>query len=163
MKNTISKFSIFAFFLIFSLSACKDECDDVNCLNGATCDEGDCNCASGFEGDVCQTETRAKFFGSYNVSENCTPGGNFTYQLSIVTSATGPLNIIINNFYGFGASVSATVSGANITIPNQTVTTQGEALTYSGTGQITGNILTMSYTASQGAASDACSATCTKL
>ncbi len=163
MKNTISKFSIFAFFLLFSLSACKDECDDVNCLNGAACDEGDCICTTGYEGDVCQTETRAKFFGSYNVSENCTPSGNFNYQMTIVTSAAGPLSVIINNFYGVGASVTATVSGANITVPNQTVTTQGEALTYSGSGQITGNILTMSYSASQGAATDNCSATCTKL
>lgn len=144
-----------------SFSSCGDECDDVDCRNGATCDEGDCICTTGFEGTECETETRAKFFGTYNVSESCT-SGNFTYQLTITTSGTNAVTIILNNFYGVNASVSATVSGNSITIPNQTLSVQGTSVTFGGTGQLTGNILTISFTAS-GDETDTCTATCTRI
>jgi hypothetical protein len=32
----------------------KDPCKDVSCENGGTCDDGKCNCKSGFEGEKCE-------------------------------------------------------------------------------------------------------------
>ncbi len=161
MKTPLKFLSILAMFSMLALTACKDECDDVDCLNGGTCNDGDCSCVTGFEGDRCQTETRAKFFGTYNVVESCNVSGNFNYQISITTSAASASSVIINNFYGVGAAATATVSGSAITIPNQTVDVQGNPLTLSGSGQISGNILTLSYTIS-GGGSETCTATCTK-
>lgn len=148
-------------FGALALTGCKDECDDVVCQNGGTCNEGICACATGYEGTECATETRAKFLGTYNVSESC-ESGNYTFSLTVTTSSTGVRNVIINNFYDIGIAVNATVSGNSLNIPNQTVTSGGTALTISGSGQITGNILTMTYTISAGADSDTCTATCTK-
>lgn len=146
------------------LTGCKkdtDPCKDVSCLNGGTCNNGSCNCATGYEGSTCGTEVRSKFIASYSVQESCTVG-NYNYNMTINSSATGIDKIVINNFYGVGAAVTASVSGSSITIPSQTVTVQGVAVTFSGSGQLNGNILTLSYIASIGADSDSCTATCTK-
>lgn len=147
---------------MFALTGCKDECKDVACQNGGTCEEGTCICVAGYEGENCETEMRSKFLASYTVAENCNINGNFNYDMTISTSATAVSNVVINNFYGVGATVSASIAGTTITIPNQTVTTQGVAFTFSGSGQINGNILTLSYTASVGADAESCTATCTK-
>lgn len=147
------------------LSGCKkeeDPCDNVTCQNGGTCNNGSCSCASGYEGATCGTEMRSKFIASYTVQENCSPGGNFNYNMTINSSATGVQNVVINNFYGVGAAVTASVSGSSITIASQTVTVNGTAVTFSGSGQLSGNIMTLSYTASIGGDADNCTATCTK-
>ncbi|MBI1266481.1 MAG: hypothetical protein GC193_03515 [Cryomorphaceae bacterium] len=160
MKN----FKLFLLSLSFgalALTGCKDECDEVLCQNGGTCNDGICACATGYEGAECATETRSKFLGSYSVSESCS-SGNYTFNLTITTSSTGVRNVIINNFYDFGISVSATISGNSLTIPNQTVSSGGAAYTISGSGQITGNILTLTYTIAAGAESDSCTSICTK-
>jgi len=148
------------------MTGCKkedpDPCENVSCQNGGTCNNGSCNCAAGYEGGTCATEVRSKFIASYSVQENCSPGGNFNYTMTINSSATGVQNVVINNFYGVGASVTASVSGTSINIASQTVTVNGTAVTFSGSGQINGNILTLSYTASAGVDADNCTATCTK-
>lgn len=147
-----------------TLSGCKkdDPCEGVTCSNGGTCNNGSCSCAAGYEGSTCGTEVRSKFIASYSVQENCSPGGNFNYNMTINSSATGVQNVVLNNFYGVGAAVVGTVSGTSINIANQTVTVSGQALTFSGSGQVNGSIMTLSYTASQGGNVDNCTATCTK-
>jgi hypothetical protein len=163
MKTFFKFLSLFAFLLVLSLSGCKDECDDVNCQNGATCDDGNCACTTGFEGNECQAEQRAKFLGLYNVAETCTENGAFSFTMTVVGSSTGIRNIILDNFYGIGVAVTANVTSSNaITIPNQTVNAQGNAYTFSGSGQITGNILTLSYNVSIGGAGETCTANATK-
>ncbi|MBT8189039.1 MAG: hypothetical protein HKN67_07335 [Saprospiraceae bacterium] len=53
------------FIMLALLSSCsKDPCEDVNCVNG-DCIEGTCNCLQGYEGLLCDTEVRAKYFGIY--------------------------------------------------------------------------------------------------
>lgn len=167
MKLNFSLRSVFPMLLLslmIGFSACKDECKDVNCQNGGICDAGDCTCADGYEGTLCESEIRAKFLGSYNTNENCNLSGNFNYQIAVTTSATGIKNIIITNFYGIGVSVSATISGNSVSIPNQTVVDgAGDAYTLSGGGQLNGNILTLTYAISSGGVGENCTATCTKL
>jgi len=44
-------------FTICIFSACKDDCDDIVCQNGGTCDNGICDCPTGFFGDNCESIT----------------------------------------------------------------------------------------------------------
>ena len=36
-------------------------CDDIDCMNGGTCDSGICECADGFTGSDCSTGKMIKF------------------------------------------------------------------------------------------------------
>lgn len=140
------------------LTSCEvDPCSDVECGDNGTCVDGDCVCDAGYEGTDCDTESRAKFIGTYNVTEACT-SGNYTYSISATTSATGITSIIISNFGDYGVNVTGTVSGSNLTIANQTV----GGGTFSGSGQISGNILTITYNVTAGTSTDDCTMTCTK-
>ena len=154
-------------FGVIALASCKkeepDPCASVTCQNGGTCNNGTCSCASGYEGATCGTEQRAKFIGTYSAAESCTPGGNFNYTLTVTTSGTGVSNVILNNYYGVGVIATATISGSSITIPSQIITIAGiGAVTTSGSGQISGNIMTISYTIVSSSGSDSCTAICTK-
>ena len=67
MKRTIvyTAFSVFILFgMAFYFSACKpNPCVTraVDCRNGGTCKDGECLCASGYEGDSCQYPVNKKF------------------------------------------------------------------------------------------------------
>ena len=81
-----------------TFTSCTDECKDVVCDNGGTCDEetgacdcpanfygescetecingtysgGACSCDDGYEGDACGVEQREKFLGSYRSTTDC--------------------------------------------------------------------------------------------
>lgn len=103
-----------------------------------------------------ETPARDKFLGSYNVNENCS-SGNFSYAITITASTTNDSDIVIGNFGDYGVNVRATVSGDNISFND----TQG-GITFSGTGNISGNTLTIIYSASAGGAVDDCTMTCLK-
>lgn len=144
-----------------SFTSCTDPCADVTCQNGGTCVEGDCECADGYTGTNCETEERAQFIGSYNVSEACT-SGQYTYSVTVSNSSTGATAIIIENFGDYSTNVSATVDGNSVTIASQTNQVSGFDLTFSGSGQISGNILSITYAVSDGSNTDSCIMTCTK-
>ena len=42
------------------MTSCQDPCNDVECLNGGTCVEGDCQCPEGYTGNNCGTVDLAK-------------------------------------------------------------------------------------------------------
>ena len=50
----MKKLSFIALLLSFVLFACKDDCKDVNCLNGGGCSEGTCICPTGYSGTNCE-------------------------------------------------------------------------------------------------------------
>lgn len=160
MKTRILQIlGVAAIATIGMVSCDTDPCKDVDCGLYGDCVEGDCVCDAGYEGSACATLQREKFIATYNVSEACT-SGNFTYAITITTSSAGVSNIIITNFGDFTVNVNATVNsnGTSITIPNQTL----GGGTFSGTGQISGNILTITYTVTAGTSTDTCTMTCTK-
>jgi hypothetical protein len=97
---------------------------------------------------------RDKFLGAYNVNENCTTG-NFNYSITITASTNSEDAVIISNYGDYAVNVRATVSGSNININD----TQG-GITFSGSGNISGNTLTIIYTASAVGLTDDCTATC---
>ena len=155
---------LFAFLTagMFVFSSCADECKDVTCENGGTCNEGVCECAEGYEGDACETETRAKFLGNYTVSSSCAAGSS--WNSTITASGTGTLKILLGNFSHLVCNsgdiiVTATVNGSNLTIDNQVVCSTN----FSGTGSITNNGLTISLKATpSGGSEENCTETWTK-
>lgn len=100
---------------------------------------------------------RVKFIGTYGAVETC-DSGNDSYDIVITASSTGDDKIIISNLYAFPGTLTASVSGDNITIASQAV----QNITYSGSGSLNGNTLTISFTVTDGAAADNCTAICTK-
>jgi hypothetical protein len=146
-------------FGVFTMNACNP-CRNVDCGTNGECDEGVCICDAGYEGDACATETRTKFLGTYSVSETC-GGATDTYSSNITTSTTSVTAVRISNFWGaFANLVNATVEGNALTIPSQQPDNDGFSV--SGTGTISGNTLTITYTVAGGGGTQSCTATYTK-
>jgi hypothetical protein len=140
------------------LSACVPQpCAEVTCLNGGTCDSGDCVCPDGYEGPNCETEQRLAFVGSYAVSEACVQG-NFAYSISIEATSANGTEITIQNFSDFNLSVTALVNGSTLTIPTQIMT----GSTISGSGEMVNDVLMIDYTlATSGGQTLVCTMACT--
>jgi len=121
-----------------ALTGCKkdDPCDDVTCLNGGTCNDGNCACAAGFEGSTCGTEMRAKFVGVFNGTFSC-PGVNATITMTNSNSAASITSIVM--FDGVDTWIG-TVNGSSVSVATQTISGGN---TISGSGQLSGLILTM--------------------
>ncbi len=150
-------------FLMFT-PACgdSDACKDVDCGTNGTCFSGDCVCDDGYEigaSGLCDTESRVKFYGNYNVSETC--GGPADTYASSISAGTSITQVNISNFGNSGLNVAANIDGDNLTVPSTSLNIGGNAVTVTGTGTIVGNVLTLSYSAS-GAVSFTCTATMTK-
>ncbi len=153
-KNRVNLFLIAALMLgSFAYTGCGKK--------GCTVEADDNFDALATESDpeACDpTGTVSKFVGSYSGVETCT-SGNDSYTLSITASAN-EYTVLLGNVYdaGTGFVISAEVNQNTITITNQTV--QGVAVT--GSGTLSGNILTVNYTLSVAGDSDACVLTATK-
>lgn len=143
--------------ILLSVSSCKkeetDPCETVSCLNGGTCNNGTCACSAGYEGANCQTEKRAKFFGTYY-----TIGCGENYFMSISNSGTGILNVLLNFPDDFGVPpISAVINGNSLTIPSQSfIDVDGFAVTFSGSGSISGNVLTWTLVVNYDGFTDSC-------
>jgi hypothetical protein len=79
---------------------------------------------------------RAKFIGSYNGTLSC-PGQNGTVNMTVTNSAAGVTSIV----FGDGQDTwVGTVNGSSVNIANQTIS---GGTTISGSGQLSGLILTL--------------------
>lgn len=78
MQKFFNTALLFCFTLFFY--ACKDKCQDSDCLNGGFCNEGTCWCPKGYKGTSCEIETRANMLGSYTgeYSYTVNNGSNIT-------------------------------------------------------------------------------------
>ncbi len=129
-----------------------DPCKDVDCGANGTCFEGTCACDVGYEAGTsgkCDTESRVKFYGNFNVTEICNPGGTGTFS-SAISAGTDISKVNISNFADSGLNISANVDGSAITIPSQALTINSTAANVSGTGTISGTTITLNYTVSGG-------------
>ncbi len=150
-----------AFTAVVYTSCNKDECKDVVCQNGGTCADGICTCAAGYEGTRCEIASATKFLGNYDVSEQCSISGNVgPYSATISQSSTSAVTILLQNFGDFQATitVSGTVNGNTLTIPQQTVS----GYTVSGSGTYNNGVISIPYTVSGVVNSESCTATWTK-
>ena len=171
--------------MTMTLTSC-DECADVTCENGGTCEEGVCQCTdnfygdacevecvngtygsgsclcdAGYEGDACTDESRADMIGTYTGAEVC-GSGNDNYS-STVTEASDVDKILISNLYNtFSANVVATVDGNSFSIASQDPDNNG--VTVSGSGSINDNasIMTITFTITANGGTDNCTSTFTK-
>ncbi len=153
-KNSVKTIFLLIFMALSTsvmFNACKDDnpCDGVDCKNGGICNNGNCACLTGYEGTDCGTETRAKFLAAYNCTNTCFSG--VQYQQSISPSSVEVSKMIISNLGNTaGLNVVARATGGSVfTIDNQTVSdASGDSWTISGTGALTGAIVTanVSYT-----------------
>jgi len=137
-------------FTMVTYTACnKDECKDVVCNNGGTCANGSCNCATGYEGTNCETETRAKFVKTWTASDKDITNDDAlpTYTSSIVNGTT-VTEVKISSFSDdyFTADVRATVSGNTITIPSQQPDNDLYYVEGSGTYNSSDKKITWTYT-----------------
>lgn len=100
----------------FIFQSCdRKSCENVVCSGfNQTCVDGNCVCMSGYEGSNCDVETRLKYLGQYQVSENCTTsaGGfiNNRFTANITSSRVDILTI--NNFTVYGGYIDANIVDA---------------------------------------------------
>lgn len=155
---------LFALAIVLMFSTCKkDPCKDVVCLNGGTCIIGICDCITGYEGDDCGTESRAKVIGTYSVTDNCSSSGGSTYTVVVTVSSTDVANMLISNFWdSFTNSVVVSIDGDDITIANQEP--DNDDFTISGSGTYSNGTISFSYTITDEGTNDTdvCTSTWTK-
>ena len=90
MKHFIT-LSLFCFSLF--MFSCTDPCADIVCGDNGVCDDGTCLCDEGYEGTACETEARAKYYGTFNGALTC-PGEDPADQ-SIIFSAGPTVNQLL--------------------------------------------------------------------
>lgn len=152
--------SLFVLLLVISVTGialvagCKKDTTNSSlcataCGGNTTCDSAThaCICAtsSGYEGTNCTTEQRAKFFGSFDGTPQCSQGSNSPRTMSITTSTGSVKNIDIHDLYSTYL-LTGTVSGNDITIPSQNA--GGTAVAGTGTLSTDGHTLTINYSQS---------------
>jgi EGF-like domain len=139
--SAVATISVFSAVLV---SCTSDPCDPktIVCLNNGSCLDGACQCPSGFEGKTCETLSRDKFIGVFVGNETCTVG---TDAYAITTSANSDkTKFNIQNLYNQSNILAiAGATGSTFTIPSQTAATD---VNVTGSGSITGNSITVTYT-----------------
>ena len=104
-------------------NACKpDKCEQVSCAYSGVCKDGNCICQVGYEGEHCETITRDKFKGVWNINEDGTLAPPAQYTTSIEEGAQ--INeVAIKGFLNFylAESVRGIAYKDTLTIPNQTM------------------------------------------
>lgn len=127
--------------ILGTMAGCTDPCDDTNCQNGATCDDGTCICADWYEGDQCETETRKKFYGIYTgVYTQNGQTTNGSVELVEFTDNVQRIRLAGSNNY-------FVLSGSNaFDVPLQQVVTNQGTYTMEGSGSLNGNQLTFNVT-----------------
>jgi hypothetical protein len=143
----------------------KDECKDIVCENSGICNVGICDCATGYEGESCETVQRDKYLRTAANTEDCVAD----YSTDVV-AGTNIDEIKIKNLGNFICTngdyyVTIKLSGSNsFTIPSQNVCDDVYTFTGSGTYTATGNDIVVNYSAVYDDANgdpvtDACTAT----
>lgn len=139
MKNyLLTAVSSLALLSAFSFTSCKeDKCKTVVCAYSGTCnDDGSCTCQIGYEGERCETISRDKFKGVYDVQESGSGSGPIRYSASIEDGDVID-QVHIRNFYNlFDASVKANVKADTIYIPLQNVADGDDIKSVEGKGWI---------------------------
>jgi len=121
---------------------CSDPCDDVNCQNGSTCDDGTCLCVEGYIGTNCETEIRAEYLDNWNFSFICDGNSEDPSDFFMITADPANILGIIMNVEG--GVFKGTVDGnGNITISDQEVIIDGmlDDTRITGSGKIDNNII----------------------
>jgi hypothetical protein len=115
-------------------------CDTIECLNNGVCNNGNCECTPEYKGQFCDVETRARYLGTYSVTEFCSSSGMDTYNITITPVANDAAKVEIYNLFNAGYNTTGKIiSQGGITIDPQNfsnVTISGY-LAFSGQGVYT--------------------------
>ena len=137
------------------LCECADtyfgESCETNCVNG-TYDAGTCGCDACYEGDACDVESRADMIGTYSGSDACsTTGATAAYNSTVAASSASASadGILVTGLWDgfFINTITATVAGVNITIPNQEPDSDG--YTIQGSGIYTDGTIAWTFTVTE--------------
>lgn len=150
--------TIFTVVAVFGLSLYMSSCSqdvcktrNVICNNGGTCKDGDCVCASGYEGDSCQFKVNKKFDSYYACSArveliNNTPPSNDNDDTLRIKALNDKFGVKIYSIRDSLIEVlTASVVGNAITIKEQNIQFPLTAAVYKyyGTGSLTSGVLTI--------------------
>lgn len=117
MKNLLLGVLMLSCIAGVSLSGCSDDpCETSPCDNG-TCEDSGCVCASGYEGEFCDFESRTRWLGTWEVGDICRTVA-VVYNLEI-SAGSAPNEIILNNLNEAGFATSGVVDGIDVTFPEQ--------------------------------------------
>src|SRR5690606_16687441 len=133
-KLIISTIGVMSVFSVFTFTSCEsDKCKTIVCAyEGNICTEGQCICASGYEGPQCETISRKKFLGTWVVTEVGSVSDASTYSTTIQTGVSLH-EIKIENLWNFiETDVSAFVRKDTLIIPQQEI----EGYTIVGEGYV---------------------------
>ncbi len=128
-------FTLIAFVSIIGVSCSSDKCKYISCANGGVCNGGACTCPTGYEGTNCETISRLKFTGNWNVFEKGSNSLAAQYPIHILQAESDQLNTYVDiyNFYNnfFRSPIKAYCDGYNLIIPVQRL--QGKIVYGQGT------------------------------
>ncbi len=136
---------------MLALAGCYgDPCATTICQNGGAAGAHrtncSCTCASGYEGQRCETRSIDKFAGNYNSTVTCLGGpiANSTFTITVSPSFPDRINFGLEYFNnscpnnsGDKTDCYATISDLTVTIPTQSIDIHGISYTISGAGTIT--------------------------
>ena len=110
-----------AFVAVVYTSCKEDKCKAIACAYGGACSDGVCICLPGYEGTSCETISRDKFVGFYNVQEQGTISPLREYSIAIDIDAADVTKVNIRNLYNYfnPQIISGVINGDTLTIPNQ--------------------------------------------
>lgn len=122
----------------------------------SSCSKDD-TCPSGFEGSDCKTMINAKFIGTYEGAETCTVGSD-NYSISVTALSADNMKLTVTNLYNDSYVLTATITESN----KFSISGTDKSTTFTGTGTLSGNVLTIAYTANGGGLSNSCTFTGTR-
>lgn len=131
--------TMLAFMSVLYISSCNNKapglspfsCENVNCQNGGTCNQGQCTCPVGYQDSRCSTPSKAKFVGIWNIIETVTAsdtydsvGNQRNYQVIIDSAQKVPNDIHIGGLHGNGTytDIEGVIDSTNIGLSIQPYT-----------------------------------------
>lgn len=132
-----------------------------DCPTNSQCIDSLCVCDTGYEGDDCITETRAKYLGTYAATSDCDTS-NFSYNCTITQIEGNLLRLAFSNFGDLGNGIYGTIlSSTDFVIPFQNDAV-GNLVKSTNIGifEVTGNQVVRLHIAYNVASSDSVSTDC---